>query len=334
MPRLLERLDAEASPVLSGTDLTACPAGAVDALLGERLLKELAPLEELSSCDCAVDGCYRTIQRDGAKAWAFCANGIAAPLEMDPEHLRQFRVEVVAFCQKLREANKLDGDAITEFTRTVCFLGRIHIGDRHVPVVLARCLRPRSAQSALFEIRGRLNEKPVIILTPTPRSLDLHILHHFQADGLVLAAVSHLLTNPGKLALDRQKLESLLCPARPTSSKAVVVRLDVGKSLCYFRGAEVKLSKMPFDVLVLLAREAVTGPGWVSRDRIFETCWHDDWEKDVAPEDSQIAKMVSEIRKALRASGGISSEEARSLVRSKSKVGYRLSLHPEQTEVL
>ena len=210
----------------------------------------------------------------------------------------------------------------------------MHIANQKMPVMLARCLRPRSAQSVLFEVRGRLTEKPVIVLTPTPRELDLHLLHHFEGDGLVMVSISDLLVSPGKLALDRQKLESLLRPARPAPSKAVILRLDVGKSLCYFRGVEVRLSRMPFDVLVLLVREAVVGPGWVSRDRIFEACWREDWEKDVAPAENQITKMISEVRKGLRSATGMSDREVRQLIISKSKTGYRLKLRPDEIELL
>jgi DNA-binding winged helix-turn-helix (wHTH) protein len=168
----------------------------------------------------------------------------------------------------------------------------------------------------------------------TVRSLDLHLLHHFKADGLVLAAVSDLLTNPGKLALDRQKLSSLLRPAGSPSPEAVIFRLDVGKSLCYFRGIPVSLTKTPFDVLVLLAREALAGPGWVSRDRIFERCWREDWERGVPPNDEQITKMVSDVRNALRDAARLSLNEARQLVQTKSKVGYRLNLRPDEIEVI
>jgi DNA-binding response OmpR family regulator len=294
----------------------------------------LAPLDELASCDCAIDGCRRIIQREGAKARAFCANGSAAPLEMDPEHLRQFRVQAPTFQRMLRTANQLDEGEITEYTPTLCFLGRMQIAEQKLPVVLACRLRSQLAGSLIFEVRKRLGEKPVIVLTPTSRPLDIPSLQDCQKEGLVVAAISELLTRPGQLALDRRKLESLVYPARSASADTAILRLNVGRSLCWFKGAEVTLSKMPFDVLELLAREAQTGPGWVSRDRIFERCWHEDWERGIPPNDEQITKMVSEVRNALRDAGGLSLAEARRLVQPRSKVGYRLNLKPDEVELL
>ncbi len=331
--RLLEQLDAGPRPVLSGADLTSCPAGLVNSWLAERLLIELAPLDELASCDCAIDDCRRIIQRDGAKAWAFCANGSAAPREVDPEHLRQFRLQVPTFQRLLRTANKLDEGEITEYTSTLCLLGRIQTAEQKLPVVLACRLRSQSVGSLIFEVRKRLAEKPVIVLTPTPRSLALSSLQDCQREGLMVAAISELLIRPNELTLDRRKLEALVYPTRPGFAATAVLRLEIGRSLCWFKSAEVTLSKMPFDVVVLLAREAQAGPGWVSRDRIFEHCWREDWERGMPPNDEQITKMVSEVRNTLRAAGSLSLAEARRLVQTKNKVGYRLNLRPDEIDV-
>jgi len=333
LQHLLEQLDAGPRPMLSGADLTSCPPGILDSWLAERLLTELAPLDELPSCDCAIDDCRRIIQREGAKAWAFCANGSAAPLEMDPEHLRQFRVQVPTFQRMLRTANKLDDGEITEYTPVLCFLGRMQIAEQKLPVVLACRLRSQSAGSLIFEVRKRLAKKPVLVLTPTPRPLALSSLQDCQKEGLVVTAISELLIRPNQLTLDRRKLEALVYPTRSGFAATAILRLEVGGALCWFKGAEVTLSKMPFDVLVLLAREAQAGPGWVSRDRIFERCWREDWGRGVPPNDEQITKMVSEVRNTLRAAGGLSLTEARRLVQTKSKVGYRLNLRPDEIEV-
>ena len=93
--------------------------------------------------------------------------------------------------------------------------------------------------------------------------------------------------------------------------------LDPEGSLCYFRGAQVNLSKMPFDLLELLAREARKGKRWVSRDRISEACWPEEWARGNPATEDQINNVASELRKALRKDGNISAREARILVLSK-----------------
>jgi len=90
---------------------------------------------------------------------------------------------------------------------------------------------------------------------------------------------------------------------------------------------------MPFDLLVLLAQEASAGQRWVSRDRISEVCWSEDWARGDPATEDQINNVVSELRKALRKDGGISAREARLLVQSKSKNGYRLNLPANEIEI-
>jgi len=331
---LLDRLDAEQAPVLSGIEVARYPAAERDHLVELRLVTETAQLDELGPCECGTDGCYQTVHRDTGGLWAVCPSASLKPRAIAEDEIRQFRIEVGNFHERLREANRLDGDAITEFTRTICFLGRASVAGRKVPVVLARCLSARSAESARFEIRGRLSDKPLFILTPTPRALDLHTQHHLKADGLVLVSLADSLLEADRIALDRQALESLLRPEEATGVSTAALRIDIGRSLCCFRSANVTLAKRPFDVLVLLAKEAQCGPGWASRDRIFETCWREDWERGVAPNEEQITKMVSEVRKGFRIATRLSDREARSLVVSKSKTGYRLNLRPDEIEVI
>jgi len=331
---LLERLDAEPAPVLSGVEVVRYPAAELDRILELRLLTEIGQLQELGPCECGADGCWQTVHRAEGKLWAVCPNASLPPRPITEDEVRQFRIEVPTFHQCLRETNRLDGDAITEFTRTTCFLGQVAVSGRKVPILLVRCLTVRSAERTLFEIRGRLPDRPLILLTPTPRTLDLHTIHHLKADGLVIAPLTELLESADAMALNRQKMESLLRPASATPARSATLRLDIGRAVCEFRNATVRLAKTPFDVLVLLAKEAQAGPGWVSRDRIFEACWREDWQKGEPPNEEQITKMVSEVRKALRIAGMISTEEARALVQSKSKTGYRLDLGPQEISLV
>jgi DNA-binding response OmpR family regulator len=324
LPLLLERLDAEAAPVLSGAEAFHYPQRELDQLLEAGLLTELAPLDELGPCDCGDDGCTQVVHRDGQSLWAVCPRGIATPQPLSAEDIREYRVEVSRFCQALREANRMDGDAITEFSRTICFLGQMRVEGRQVPVVLTRCLRSQSAESALFEIRGRLTQRPVIVLTPTPRTLDLHVLHHLPEDGLVLAAVTELQLSADSLALDRLRLERLLRPESPPCTEAMLWVDEAAYQAC-FRGTPLTMPPRAFRVLVLLVRQAMMrGSGYVTRDTIYAALWPDDGD-DKMVYDRQIDDSVKELRRAL---DDVEDGAGRRLIETGRTVGYRLLLSP------
>jgi hypothetical protein len=322
--RLIERLDAEPAPVLSGTEVARYPEAERERLLELRLLVETAHLEELGPCDCGTDGCWWTVHRDAGGLWAVCPSGNLKPRAITEDEIRQFRIEVRNVHALLREVNRLDGDAITEFTRTICFLGRAGLAGRKVPVVLARCLSTRSAESALLGIRARLPDEPVIILTPTPRALDLHTQHHLKTGGLVLAAIAELQTSADSLLLDRQRLESLLRPKSLSAAEAML-RVDVAGHQAHFRGVALSMPPRAFQVLVLLARQAAEGgEGWVRRDAIYDSLWPDSSD-DRMVYLRQIDDTVKELRRAFDA---VEPGAGLRLVETGRRVGYRLKLSP------
>jgi DNA-binding response OmpR family regulator len=321
---LLERLDAEPAPVLSGVDVARYSTAELERLLELRLLTETAQLEELGPCECGVDGCWQTVHRDEGRLLAVCQNASLKPRALTEDQIRQFRIETTSFHQYLRKANRLDGDAITEFTRTICFLGQASLAGRKVPIVLARCLSARSAESALFEIRGRLPNGPLIVLTPTMRALDLHTQHHLKADSQVLASVAELRISADSLLLDRQRLEGVLRP-KPLPFSEAVLSVDVTAHQAHFRGVALSMPPRAFQVLVLLARQAMqTGDGWVRRDTIYETLWPDD-NDDKMVYDRQIDDTVKELRRAL---DSVEDGAGNRLVETGRRVGYRLQLSP------
>jgi len=320
MSRLLERLDAEPTPILSGADLVACPADAVDALLGERLLRELAPLEELSSCDCAVDGCYRTIQRDGAKAWAFCANGSAAPVEMNPEHLRQFEVGIMVLCQRFREVNQLSGDAISSHGRTVHFLGDTDAGGRRVSLVLVRCLQPRSADRTLHALRGRWPERSLLVLTPTPLALAPDLRANLKSGELVVASFSDLLLNPASFELALGRISGLFAWS-PVLGPGVILYADKAAHEIRYQGEALTLAPRDFKLLILLMESALKNPhGWVSRRTIHDVLWPECASGGLVY-DLQIHDAIRKVRRALDA---VEPETGARIIQMQRGAGYRL----------
>jgi DNA-binding response OmpR family regulator len=306
------------------------PTAELERLLELRLLTETAQLEELGPCECGLDDCWQIVHRENGRLWAICQNASLQPQPITEDEIRQFRIEVTSFHQYLRKANRLDGDAITEFTRTICFLGQASLAGRKVPIVLARGLRARSAESALFEIRGRLPNGPLIVLTPTMRELDLHTQHHLKADGQVLASVAELRISADSLLLDRQRLESLLRP-QPLPTAEAVLSVDVAAHQAHFRGVALSMPPRAFQVLVLLARQAMeAGDGWVRRDTIYETLWPDDNDEKMVY-DRQIDDTVKELRRAL---DGVEDGAGNRLVETGRRIGYRLKLSPPALALL
>jgi DNA-binding response OmpR family regulator len=321
---LLDRLDAEPAPVLSGIEVARYPAAELEHLFELRLLTETAQLEELGPCECGADGCWQTVHRDAAGLWAVCPSASLKPRAVTEDEIRQFRIEVRNFHVLLRQANRLDDDAITEFTRTICFLGRADLAGRKIPVVLARCVNARTVENALFEIRGRLPDKPLIILTPTSRALDLHIKHHLKADGLMVATIAEFQASADSLLLDRQRLESLLRP-KPLPVTEAMLRVDVAGHQAHFRGVALSMPPRAFQLLVLLARQAVGGDeGWVKRETIYAMFWPGEDVKMLIYR-RQIDDAVKELRRALDAvEAGVGTR----LIETRHRVGHRLRLFP------
>jgi len=321
---LLERLDAEPAPVLSGIEVACYPATERERLLELRLLVETAQLDELGPCECGTDGCWQTVHRDVDGLWAVCPSGSLKPRAITEDEIRQFRIEVGNVHVLLREVNRLDGNAITEFTRTISFLGHVSLAGRQVPMVLARCLSARTVESALLGIQARLPDKPLIILTPTPRPLDLHTQHHLKTDGLVLAAMVELQASADSLLLDRTRLESLLRPRSLPATEAVL-RVDVAGHQAHFRGVALSMPPRAFQLLVLLTRQAAEGAvGWVTRDAIYDTLWPNS-NDDRMVYLRQIDDTAKELRRAFDA---VELGAGLRLVETGRRVGYRLTLSP------
>jgi len=321
MGRLLERLDTESIPILSGGDVSDFPPSALSALLEERLLRELAPLDELSSCDCAIDDCRRIIQRDGAKAWAFCANGSATPLEMNPEHLRQFEVGIAVLCQRLREVNQLGGDAVSSYGRTIHFLGDTDAGGRRVSLVLARCLRSGSADRTLHAIRGRWPERSLLVLTPTPLALDPGLRANLKSNEVVVAGISELLVNPASFELALGRISGLFAWS-PALGPGVILYADKAAHEMRFRGEALTLAPREFKLLLLFLESAVKNPrGWVSRRTIHDALWPECASGGLVY-DLQIHDAIKKVRRALN---GVEPGTGSRLIKMQRGAGYRLA---------
>ena len=330
MGRLLESLDADSIPILSGGDVSDFPPSALNALLGERLLRELAPLDELSPCGCAIDDCRRIIQRDGAKAWAFCANGSAAVLEMDPEHLRQFEVGIAVLCQRLREANQLVGDTISSYGRTVHFLGDTDAGGRRVSLVLARCLQPRSADRTLYAIRGRWPERSLLVLTPTPLALDPGLRATLKSNELVVASISELLVNPATFGIALGRISGLFAWS-PILGPGVILYADKAAHETRYQGEALILAPREFKLLLLLLESALKNPhGWVSRRTIHDALWPECASGGLVY-DRQIDDAIKKVRRALNT---VEPGTGSRLIKMQRTTGYRLAVSTRSIAVV
>ena len=105
------------------------------------------------------------------------------------------------------------------------------------------------------------------------------------------------------------------------------------KHLAYYKGREIlRMGKLAYRLLVMLASEAIDGPGWVEHDRIWDM-WGDGPEGPTV-EKSRIADLVREVKDALDGVRGGKPPPARNLIETKNRVGYRLSLPRSEIRVI
>jgi len=112
---------------------------------------------------------------------------------------------------------------------------------------------------------------------------------------------------------------------QPTSPADAVLEVRVASHQAHFRGTPLSMPPRAFRVLVLLARQlAEGGEGWVTREAIYDTLWPGSRDDEMVYL-SQIDDTVKELRRSLdRAEPSL----GRRLVKTKSRVGYRLDLSP------
>jgi hypothetical protein len=198
---LLLRL-SEAGPgaKLSGQAARRYPDGALDRLLTTGVLEELAPATEWSPCtDCECALGFRPVRTLAGRIVAACPLDPRSDLQLDPEDLREFRIDTRQLLSLLCAASWLSGP-IEIIATGLWHLGRLGSGRSIVAALPARALR--SAGSVMLLKNGGGS---VTVLASNPDQTTR--LRLFEA-GIELVDLRSAL-EPGPYGIDRLDLNAL-----------------------------------------------------------------------------------------------------------------------------
>ena len=308
---LLLRL-SEAGPgaTLSGRAARPYSGRTLDRLLAAGVLEETAEATEWSpcdDCDCAFG--FRPIRTVAGRIVAACPIDPGSDLELEPEDLREFRIDAGRLLSLIGAASGLSGP-VEVIAPGLWHLGRLGSGRSIVVALPARALR--SAGSVLLLKNGG---GPVTVLASNPdQKTRLRLLEA----GIDLVELSQaLLSTEG--VVDRVSSE-LLEPkgGEPQDEAELVVRK--GAATIEWRGTTIGFSHQQFPVLLRLLE------GARSRSRIASGPAVEDMTGREAKD------LVRELRQRVEAAG-FSGADAKSLFKAVHGRGYTLGVAPEKITV-
>lgn len=266
------------------------------------------------------------------KIWAVCPQGLVPPENIPDEAAHLYEIDIGQLCCQLRQANQLQGEEITALGKNIYFLGRREFGPESVAFALACRLTPRSLFSGHALLRRGVPHGRLICLTPTRPSLDLEDVRSLSDDHVFVCPVDENQHRPEMLALREDELTRLI--AQPLElARTFTLYLDTRRHMAIFKGVSITMNRHAFDLLAMLAREAAGLGGWVKRDTIFSAFWMTGVGNPTA-QDSRIDDLAREVRNDLAKVHGVGEDEAKKLIQTKSRVGYRLTLPASELKVI
>ena len=164
-----------------------------------------------------------------------------------------------------------------------------------------------------------------VILTPTPRPLNLDIARRIALEGVTIAAASDLLDDQATFPL-------ALCLASvgvPMELPPDALEISVYARTARFHGKPVTLEPRDFRLLVELAREAITDGGFVPADDLLAAL-AEGRAHDAQPQNEQVAASISRLRMALGSAAGLGRAAAKKLIENNRQGGYKLAIDPKQ----
>ena len=241
---------------------------------------------------------------------------------LGPDDIRAFSIDVENLGRAIREDTGLIGDDAAAIADGVWLLGALpRNGQTPLSIVLALRLQDRDAADLLFRIKTQLRLDAVVVTTTT---LSLPLRQQFLTADIRVACIADALAandpaRPFSLDLRRLAVPPVLSGAR------LVIR--TAERTVEFDGQPVHLPPQPFDLLVLLARTAVTDRVRLQRRDI----------EDVLFGKAAHGHDVSDIIRRLRESftpfvGGAA--QAKQLIENKSRLGYLLNLQPTEIDLV
>lgn len=304
---LLRLSDAGPNATISGRAARPYLGRTLDRLLASGVLDETAEATEWSpcaDCDCAFG--FRPIRALAGRIVAACPIDPGSDLELDPEDLREFRIDAGRLLSLIGAASGLSG-RVEVIAPGLWHLGRLGSG-RGVAVALpARSLRMPGALLLLKNGGG-----PVTVLASNPDQTTRLRLFGAGIDFVELKAS----LRPGSGILDR-----LDPPLLEPGSFLPRLRIIVQEHSVRIDGLSQRVAAQPFRLLTLLAQHRLNGTGPV-RNREIE---------DATGRDAR--DLVRELRDTLSAGRANGSELRDWIVARRSLGAFELVLEPEQIEI-
>jgi hypothetical protein len=271
------------------------------------VLEETAEATEWSpcvDCDCAFG--FRPIRTLEGRIIAACPIDPGSDLELEPEDLREFRIDAGRLLSLIGAASGLSG-AAEPIAPGLWHLGRLGSVCAVVVALPARSLRTPGALLLLKSAGG-----PVTVLASNPdQTTRLRLLEA----GIDLVELTASL-RAGSEILDRLD-PALLEPGSVLPRLRIIeqehsVRID---------GLPQRVAGQPFRLLALLAQHRLNGAGPVRNREIEDTTGRD------------ARDLVRELRDTLSA-GRSNGPELRGWIAARRSLGaFELVLEPEQIEI-
>lgn len=206
---------------------------------------------------------------------------------------------MMALCRQLRRASSvLEGRPVEPVGASAFWLGAIGTSSRRVEYFLARRLRPKTALDIAFALKAHAGSLPIVVLTPTERDLPVVVRRQLDGADITLAAIDGLLDANASEPL-AIKIPTPISKTPRSPHTRLAVDVEGGSARC--DGTLLSLPRREFQVLVRLVNERLNEDGWVSRDVLADALNAATGSND--RNDEQIDKVISNLRRALRAAG-------------------------------
>lgn len=323
LSRLLLRLSDAGSIVVSGRTLSPWLGRPVEGLLGRRVLVEVEPVTEWAPCSDCDQGCEsRTILSRGDGLIAACPHDSRHDEMLSHDDVRAFGIDIESLCHAVRNDTCLDGDDVTRITECAWLLGSLQRAGRSpLSVVLAFALQSQNAADLLFRIRTQLRLDATVVSNGSP---SVSVRQQFMDAGInLIPAEDALAENDDRrpFALDPHRL------TRPAGGASVRLVIRTAERTVTFDGQPLHVAPQPFDLLVLLARHALSNPLRLHprdiENALFGTAVHG----------HSVTDIVRRLRDAFAPFVG-GRAAADSLIDNKPRHGYRLALQPHEIDLV
>lgn len=318
--RLLRLTSGGPPVILTGRDLLGHLGRGLDRLLDRRVLVEQARTDEWGPCSgCDLDCGSRPVQEIDGRLIAACPHDAACDEILSHDDVRQFQLELDELVLALREDNNLGGDgpaAVSDGVWLVGASGDVGAVPRSVFMAIGSILE--SPANVLAVMRRFSQPGAAAIITTGDVAVDARVV--FEDAGMaIISPRSALIDDPSRMF-------RIDLTVRPLAASAPRMVLGQADGSVMIDNRTVILTAQSFQLLLLLAKAALAGPGFIGIRRIEDALWGN------ARTTRTVADAIRELRDALAPLVGDKPKAAK-LIANRKGQGYRLALKPQELAI-